>query len=66
MVKENHCIFFPSESTVLSIIAISANSERHSLLPETELQIPTRSKRHFFLKKKWQQFWALPLLANSP
>ena len=52
MVKENHCIFFPSESTVLSIIAISANSERHSLLPETELQIPTRSKRHFLKKKK--------------
>lgn len=66
MVKENHCIFFPSESTVLSIIAISANSERHSLLPETELQIPTRSKRHFLKKKKWQQFWASPLLANSP
>jgi len=42
--------FFPSESTVLSIIAISVNSERYSLLPETELQIPTRSKRH--LKKK--------------
>ena len=32
-------VFFPSESTVLSIIAISVNSQRHSLLPETELQI---------------------------
>jgi len=44
--------FFPSESTVLSIIAISVNSERYSLLPETELQIPTRSKRHLKKKKK--------------
>ena len=43
--------FFPSESTLLSIIAISVNSEGYSLLPKTELQIPTRSKRHLRKKK---------------
>ena len=60
-------VFFPSESTVLSIIAISVNSQRHSLLPETELQIQMYLLgQNVIFKKKWQQFWASPLLANSP
>lgn len=51
MVKENHCVFFLLKALFFkSIIAISVNSERHNLLPETELQIPTRSKRHFLKK----------------